>query len=218
MNIARSTVLAALLVATTLSTARAGEWSTWGGDTLPATDTAVRAAVGWPDIHAAYHFPFSDDLEIAGKLGVVYGWPVFGVGGTLTGIGNVVGAELRWEFFEQDGFHLALRPEVSLLVLYNFLPDVTAGMRLGIGVAANYEINDKLDIITGLDIPFELYFEDPFVGLIPILFNMGIEYFVSDPLSFFAVFRLGPTIVAAGGSSDAGFGFEGRMGISYRFF
>ncbi|NUN12954.1 MAG: hypothetical protein HUU55_04895 [Myxococcales bacterium] len=199
--------------------ANAADWSLFGGNTLPDTDTALRVGVGWPDISAAYHYPISDIFEIAPKFSIFYGIPVFGLGADLCcGIGNTFGAELRVELFESGGFHLAFRADPALLLNYTILSNgVEAGIQLGLGIAVDYSVSDSVNVVSGFEVPLQLYFTDPVAGLAPLLVDLGVEFMPSDELSLFVMMRLGPSVFFAGDASDVGFGYEGRIGVAFRF-
>lgn len=218
-TLALAITIATVSITTPPGSANAADWSLFGGNTLPDTDTALRVGVGWPDISAAYHYPLSDIFEIAPKFTIFYGVPVFGLSADVCcGIGNSFGAEFRVELFESGGFHLAFRADPALLLNYTILSDsVEAGIQLGLGIAVDYSVSDTVNVVSGFEIPMQFYFTDPVIGLVPLLVDMGVEFMPTDELSLFVLMRLGPSVLFAGDYSDVGFGYEGRIGVAFRF-
>lgn len=214
--VARAIALVVSLVAVS-GTAQAAGWSILGGRTLDPRNSAIRVSAGWPDVHVAYHLPITADLELAPKFGLLYGFPAFGVAGSPTFIGNSIGGELRWRLLSRGDFHLAAKAELGLNLYYSLYDEFYAGMRLSPGVVADYEVSSAVNLTTGFEIPFEFIFTDPFSALIPILFAVGLEFEAKENLLFFVNMKLGPAVVTVDGESDTGFGFDGRLGLAYRF-
>jgi hypothetical protein len=211
-------VAAAILgAAAASSSASAADWSILGGRTLDPSRTALRIAAGWPDVHAAYHMPLSRDIEIAPKVGLLYGYPSFGQGSDSTFVGNSFGAELRWNVFSSGGFHLAAKGELGFQLYYNIADEFDAGLRVSPGVVADYEVTNKVNLTTGLEIPIDFILSDPVFALIPILFNIGVEFQAKDDLILFFAFKMGPALGVVESESDAGFGFDGKLGLAFLF-
>jgi hypothetical protein len=211
----RKLQLLALLVTLSLFTparAQAAEWSMLGGRTLDVFDTGIRAGVGWPDFHAAYHLPITKSFELAPKLAFFYGSPL--VKGCCT-FGNTIGTELRTVIYSQGDLHLALWNELSLIL--DYIGQFDVGLVLGAGVRGDYAVSSKVNALFSFDVPVDLLFTNGTYAVIPILFGGGVEYVPEGPFMLWATLKMGPGIIAVSGGSTVDFALIGQAGVGFKF-
>lgn len=206
----------------TSSTAMGADWTLWGGRTLESPDEALRVNLGWPSIDIAYHFPFDVDLELAPKVSFSYGRPaVFGSQASCCGFGLVAGSEARWAFFSRKGFSAAVKGEAGLILdLYPVGTEqngVGTGLRIGPGLAVDYAASSDVNVVGGIDIPVDIYFQTPTLALIPFLLRTGLEFHPTEDVLVFTILGMGPGVLAGGAAGGVGFGLDARIGMAYKF-
>ena len=169
-----------------------GPFTVLGASALDREDTALRIAVGYPEVHAVYHMPWDTDIEFGIGGGFFYSFNANSTGEVYGG--KFIG-EGRWRFFK-DGQHsiaLVANPSLELGSGYS---DFVAGLTIGFpGVVYDYAIKNENHAILGFSVPFGFYGSDAGVATrIPLVLKAGMEFELTDLVHLFITFEMGADI------------------------
>ena len=213
----KSVSIAFALVALSASTAFAGPPSIEGAKPMGSA-TAHHVAVGWPSLKYEW-WNQGKGLDWALGAELVYGdW----VGEySDINIGAAFNVPLRWHLKHRNKVDIGLRFTPGLLIgeyeRGRFRDDLfVIGIRAQLGVPVSVDVHEKVNIITGVSIPFSLFvvedFQDYFV--LPILGRIGVEVKANEKLFPFFLLELGPAIAFFDGNSDANLAFRAWAGLT----
>ena len=169
-----------------------GPFTVLGAAALDREDTALRIAVGYPEVHAVYHMPWDTDIEFGMGGGFFYGFNANTTGEVYGG--KFIG-EGRWRFFK-DGQHSVALVANPALELGSGHSDFVAGLTVGFpGVVYDYAIKNENHAILGFSVPFGFYGSDEgFAARIPLVLKAGMEFELTDLVHLFITFEMGADI------------------------
>jgi hypothetical protein len=184
--------------------ARRSPFTVLGAAPMDREDTAVRVAVGFPEVQALYHMPWDTDLEFGIGCGFFYGFNAMTAGDVA---GGMVLGEGRWRFFKEDEHSLALVANPGLMMGAGDASAFLTGLVIGFpGIVYDYAIQGDNHAILGFNIPWGLFVGDVtktdkttgkkssdtgFSARIPFVLKMGMEFAVSPEIHIFATAEMG---------------------------
>ena len=173
-----------------------GPFTVLGAAALDREDTALRIAVGYPEVHAVYHMPWDTDIEFGVGGGFFYGFNANSTGDVYGG--KFIG-EGRWRFFK-DGQHSLALVANPALELGSGYSDFVGGLTIGFpGIVYDYAIKNENHAILGFSMPFGFYAskvdgEAGFATRIPLVLKAGMEFELTDLVHLFISFEMGADI------------------------
>ena len=175
-----------------VSVAYAGPPSIMGAKPM-GSNTAHHMGLGWPSVFYEYWRAGNPDWGIGGEL--VYGdWS-----GDFSDveIGGALNVPLRWRLSDQGRTAIAFRLAPGALIASvdggPFNDRFAAGIRCEMGIPVSVDLHEKVNLITGGNIPASVYFienSDPFV-VIPILGRIGAEVEAKSTITPYVLVELG---------------------------
>jgi len=157
-------------------------------------DTAVRMALGYPEVQVVYHMPWDTDLEFGLGAGFFYGLNAQTPMGMT---GGMALAEGRWRFFKENEHSLSLVAMPTLMMGSGRDSDFAVGLTIDFpGIVYDYEIKGDNHAILGIHIPWGLFVGEvndnaEFSARIPFVFKMGMEFALNPQLHIFVTSELG---------------------------
>ncbi len=184
-------------------------WSVVGGRTVGVGHGALEGTVGWPGISVAYLRGVVAPIDVGVRAGFIYGreglvsaaLPGFKVQGLLKVKVLGSGAVALALTFEPGPFFNSERGQT----VWGF--SLPIGARLGVAASS------ALTLGISFDIPFWVQFGAGGGMNVPFLPGVGVEYFASSNLLFFARARMGPTLRPA---RLAEFTLDASIGVGWR--
>ena len=173
-----------------------GPFTVLGAAALDREDTALRIAVGYPEVHAVYHMPWDTDIEFGVGGGFFYG---FNANSTGDVYGGKFLGEARWRFYK-DGQHSLALVANPALELGSGYSDFVGGLTIGFpGIVYDYAIKNENHAILGFSVPFGFYAskvkgEAGFATRIPLVLKAGMEFELTDLVHLFISFEMGADI------------------------
>jgi hypothetical protein len=173
----------------------------------PMTEsTAHHISVGWPGLSYEWWNSGSPDWGLG--LEFVYGdWS-----GEFSDVnyGLAFNIPMLWQFSQQGNLDIGFRlaPGVMYAATGGTINNIVTGLRGDIGLPATVTLNDKVNLLTGVTVPFSYLFvenTDNF-GIVPVLARFGVEVEAEDRLTPFILVEAGPTfgINSAGTDTELG--------------
>ncbi len=216
-RIFKTLLLALFFVSVGATTSKAGPFSIQGGKPLPA-GTYHLVGVGWPSLtYEWWHGGGSFDWAIGGEL--VYGdW----VGEhSEVDIGGAFNVPMKFRLGKSGITDVAFRLDPGVLIAaVDGGPggnEFAAGLRAEMGVPVTIDIDPKVNIITGGNLPVAVFFvhDGDTAFVIPIYARIGVEVKVKESIVPWFLFELGPNIAVTSGHSDTEFGFRVWFGCNF---
>ena len=173
-----------------------GPFTVLGAAALDREDTALRIAVGYPEVHAVYHMPWDTDIEFGLGGGFFYAFNANSTGDIYGG--KFIG-EGRWRFFK-DGQHSLALVATPSLEMGSGHSDFVTGLTVGFpGIVYDYAIKNENHAILGFSIPFGFYAsevegEAGFATRIPLVLKAGMEFELTDLVHLFVSLEMGADI------------------------
>lgn len=178
-----------------------------GGETVRVNDSAVSVQLGYPELRVGYHIPIVDGLEIAPRFTFFYAGGGNRLAATLNPpqVGLAFAADIKWNFYSSSRFHIAAVWRIGFNM--EFLDGFDAALQIGIpgGIAMNYEVNDKIDLLFGVDMNSGVVMTtDPAVFNIPFVFHIGTAIDIRRNMDLTLTFEGGPTVAAINVAGKSG--------------
>ena len=208
--------LAVMLLTLCAGTAFAGPPSLLGGKPMSG-GTAHNVGAGWPSLFYEWWHSGNPDWAIGGEL--VYGdWS-----GEFSDveIGGAFNVPLRWHLAKSGPTDVAFRLTPGVLIgnmEHGPDDDFVFGLRGEFAVPITIDLHPKVNLITGVTVPFSVFFvedSDDYV-VIPILARIGAEVKATNTVTPWLLFELGPGIAAGDFGSEVEFAFRIWVGSAFR--
>ena len=187
-----------------------GSGSLLAGRTVGAGADVIHAQFGWPGVFIGYLHGQSQNLDVGGTFGFVYGaeWT------THVNPGLKLAGAFRLSFVDNGKINVGIRfdPGLNMYFRDQFMFGIAMPIALAIGVSAG----DAIMINFGLRMPMGIFFVPDFLFTLPILTGVGVEYHVDSHISVTLNTGFGPEIEAVSRGSTTEFAFETLAGIGYR--
>ncbi|MEZ4845953.1 MAG: hypothetical protein R2877_03005 [Bdellovibrionota bacterium] len=185
----------------------------FGGKRL-AVDDAHYAAVGWPSL--AYEWwQQGGNMDWAIGAELVYGdWS-----GEFSNVdvGFALNVPMKWQLSQSGRANIAFKLAPGGMIGGISAPgsDVfVAGFRAEMAVPISIDMNERINLLTGVSSPFTLMFvegADPFV-IIPIMPRLGVEFAAADWITPFMLLEIGPVIAVGDFGSEIELGLRASIG------
>ena len=185
-------------------------WSSISGRTVGNNNSVVQAEAGWPGIGLTYLKGYNDLTDIGFHVGLNYGFE--GTTNTATGLNLAV--PIRRTISQGDKVNVAVHVDPGLTIYSNY-GSALVGVGGPIGVVAGYNVDPRLTVNAGADVPILLSFANPTGLLFGPLFGGGAEYLIDKDLSVSAKLRVGPEFALASGGSGSQMAFQSLVGVAY---
>ena len=179
--------------------ASASAQSLLGGESVKVNDSALNVQLGYPELRVGYHIPVVDGFEIIPRFTFFYAGGGNRLLDTLNPpqVGLALAADFKWNFYSNGRFHIAAVWRVGINL--EFLNGVDAALQIGFpgGLAMNYEVNDKVDLLFGLDTSSAVGLTTALAAYnIPFVFHIGTAIDIRRNMALTLTFEGGPTILA----------------------
>lgn len=193
----------------------AGPETIIGGKPL-SVDSGHSIAIGWPSMSYEWWNAGKPDWAIGGEL--VYGdWS-----GNFSNvsIGVAVNVPFRWNLKHSGKVDVGLKMVPGGMVGSKDSPGnnlFVSAIRGEMGVPITVDLNDRINLITGVAVPFTVMFvehSDAFV-IIPLLPRIGVEFEADHAITSFIMMELGPTIAIGNGNTDVELGVRSWIGCTF---
>lgn len=197
--------------------AYAGPSTMLGGKRLDESN-AHYVALGWPSMAYEWWTQGGNmDWGVGGEL--VYGdWS-----GEFSDvdIGFALNIPMKWHLSTRGRADFALKFAPGAMIGTIDTPGdniFLAAVRGEFGVPISISVNEQVNVLTGVSVPFTIMFVEggnDYV-IIPILPRIGIEFIAADWVTPFFLAEVGPTFAAGnGGASDVEFGLRASIGAAF---
>jgi len=185
-------------------------WSATQGRTVGAERNVVTGDVGWPGLAVQWLHGLDGVTDIGLRFGFNYGFE-----NTTNGL---VGAELQApvrRYLMKSGQFDIEAHALPGITFYGNHGDTLFGIEAPVGVVAAYEVDPKLTVSIGGDVPLLLSLTNPTGFLFGPLIGAGAEYRIEKDLAVTGKLRFGPEFAfdSSGGSSQ--FAFQTLVGVAY---
>ena len=186
-----------------------------GGETVKRGEHAVSVQLGYPELRAGYHIPVIDQFEIAPRFTYFYAGLGNRISDTLNPpqVGLAFAADFKWNFYSSARFHVAAIWRVG--VNLEFIDGVDAAIQIGLpgGIAMNYEMLEKVDLLFGFDSSSAVVVTgEPAIYAIPFVFHLGAAIDLSRHMALTLVFEGGPSIAPDRADGQSGSTVGGWVG------
>ncbi len=174
----------------------------------------VQGELGFTGIpRAAYHMALSPQLSVGGMVSLDYGY--YQTRGTNFGV--LFQAPIRFQLHQEGPFTVSVRGEPGFG--FQFRGSTRFLLILAGSIQGGYAINNQITVGGGMEVPLMINIGDgPNFVVFPLLFGPMAEYHLTPSLALTADLKLGPWVVAGGGSVNSStFGLKILMGAAYRF-
>lgn len=189
---------------------RGGSWSVLDGRTVGTGQDALHLEAGWPGLTVSYLHGMADRVDLGLRLSLNYGYEGYP---RLSGIpGLKLQGALKLGLFDSGKLGLALSFSPGLLY-YASRGSTTVGFTLPVALGLNVAVADALNVGAGLDVPLWITFGPFSTVTVPLLFGVGLEYFIDRNIGLTFRTRIGPAINS---STGAELTFISQVGISVR--
>jgi hypothetical protein len=188
----------------------ARNWSMLDGRTVGGGD-AFHLELGWPGLTVSYLHGMADRLDLGLRLSLNYGYEGYP---RLSGIPGVkLQGALRVGLFDAGKLGLALSFQPGILY-YSFRGGgSTVGFTLPVALGLNVALSDALNVGASLDVPLWITFGPFSTATVPVLFGVGLEYFLDRGLALTFRMKMGPAINSAAGAELM---FSSHIGIAVK--
>lgn len=203
----------------------AGDWGLHTGDTMRAGDLMAYGEFGWPDISLGMQYGLSPNVDIGGRLSLLYGLettlnPVIGMG---------LRVPIRISLTKRSKFSALLHVDPGFkfygngyngYVLGPASNRAVFGLQFPFGVEFGIHLTPDATVQLGADLPMTIFFASQAAFVVAPQVGFGFEYHIDDHLGLGINTRFGPVITAGdrfyffGRSVD--FGLVVQLGLMYR--
>lgn len=184
-------------------------WSATAGKTVGMNNAVIQAEAGWPGIGLTYMKGYNDLTDYGFHVGLNYGFE----GTTTSATGLNLAVPLRRNIMPGDRLNVAVHVDPGVTI-YSNNGSALVGVGGPIGVVAGYNLDPRLTVDAGVDMPILLSFANPTGLLFGPLFGGGAEYLVDKNLSVSAKVRVGPEFALAT-TSGSQVAFQTLVGVAY---
>jgi hypothetical protein len=189
-------------------------WSLLGGQTVGGGANVLLAQLGYPGISVGYVHGVTPSVDLGFRAGFNYGYEGF-VTVLVPGVRGEFGA--KFQLVDTGRFSLGASAGVGVFSYFGQFSSVT-GVTLPVGIAFGIPIASALQLSLNLDAPLFVTF-GPSGGLtFPLLFGVGLEYFIDRNFAATFATRMGPAINPTGYryGSRSEFDFHAHLGVAYK--
>ncbi len=184
-------------------------WSATAGRTVGTNNSIVQAEAGWPGIGLTYLKGYDDKTDYGFHVGLNYGFE----GTTNSATGLILAVPLRRNLMPGERLNVAVHVDPGVSI-YSNNGAALVGVGGPIGVVAGYNIDPRLTVDAGVDLPILVSFANPTGLLFGPLFGGGAEYLIDKNLSVSAKVRVGPEFALAT-TSGSQVAFQTLVGVAY---
>ena len=184
-------------------------WSATSGRTVGMNNAVLQAEAGWPGIGLTYLKGYNDLTDYGFRVGLNYGFE--GTTNTATGLNLAV--PIRRNIVPGDRLNVAVHVDPGV-VIYSNSGSALVGVGGPIGVVAGYNLDPRLSVNAGVDVPILVSFANPTALLFGPQFGGGAEYLLDKDLSVSAKVRVGPQFALAT-TSTTQVAFQTLLGVAY---
>jgi len=197
-------------------TGRSGQgWSTLSGQTVGNNLTALTAQVGFPGLTVAFLRGLGPNVDFGGRFSFNYGYE-----NLVTSIHPGVKGELiaRIGLLDTGKVNLGVRLGAGAMGYFGTGNEAYAGISLPVALQLGIPIGSALMVSAGMDAPMYVIFGTAGGLTFPLLFGVGIEYFIDKRFAATFNTRMGPSINNTGFRyrTNAELAFEAQIGIEYQ--
>ena len=195
----------------TLALAEGQSWSTVGGRTLPPGANAFALEVGWPGLDVSWRHGAVPGLDVGLRAGFIYG-----VQGLLSSVvpGLEVRGLLKARLLDSDVVSLAFTFEPGAFFAGPVGGPTRAGVVLPVGLRLGVAASSAFSVGVLVEVPVWAELGPGGGWNIPLLSGVGLEYFFTSQVAFFAQVKLGPSLRPTGA---AALSLDARAGVSLEF-
>lgn len=190
-------------------------WTLLGAQTVGDGANVLAASAGFPGLSATFLHGVTSIEDVGFRLAFNYGYEGL-VTAIFPGLRGEAVARLR--LLDTGRVSLGVRGGVGVFAYFTSsytLPGIT----LPLGLAVGIPVGSAFSIAAGVDVPLFVTF-GPTGGLsAPILFDAGLEYFLSKTWEANAQVRVGPTLHVTGPFVPVGspqVAFELTVGTAFK--
>jgi hypothetical protein len=186
------------------------DWSATQGRTVGAGRNVVTGEAGWPGLAVQYLHGIDPRTDVGLRVGFNYGFE----NTTSSLVGLDVQVPVRRYLMKSGQFDIEAHVAPGLS-FYGNHGEMLFGVGGPVGLVAAYQMDSKLTLSAGGDVPLLLSITHPFGFLFGPLVGVGAEYKIDKDLAVTGKVRVGPEFAfdSSGGSSD--FAFQTLIGVAY---
>jgi hypothetical protein len=186
------------------------DWSATQGRTVGAGRNVVSGEAGWPGLAVQYLHGIDPRTDVGLRLGFNYGFE----NTTASLVGLDLQVPVRRYLMRSGQFDIEAHVAPGF-TFYGNHGEMLFGVGGPVGLVAAYQMDSKLTLSVGGDVPLLLSLTHPFGFLFGPLVGGGAEYKIDKDLAVTAKLRVGPEFAfdSSGGSSDLA--FQTLVGVAY---
>jgi len=185
-------------------------WSATQGRTVGADRNVVTGEAGWPGLAVQWLHGLDPVTDVGLRFGFNYGF----VNTTNSLVGVDIQAPVRRYLMRSGQFDIEghILPGVTF---YGNHGDMLFGVEAPVGLVAAYQVDQRLTVSAGGDVPLLLSITNPFGFLFGPLVGAGAEYRIDKDLAVTGKLRFGPEFAIESGGGSSQFAFQTLLGVAY---
>jgi hypothetical protein len=187
------------------------DWSATQGHTVGAGRNVVSGEAGWPGLAVQYLHGLDPRTDVGLRIGFNYGFE-----NTTAGLVGVdVQVPVRRYLMRSGQFDIEAHVAPGF-TFYGNNGQMLFGVGGPVGIVAAYQMDPKLTLSVGGDVPLLLSLTHPFGFLFGPLVGGGAEYKIDKDLAVTGKVRVGPEFAFDSRNGATGdFAFQTLVGVAY---
>ena len=185
-------------------------WSATQGRTVGTGRNVVTGEAGWPGLAVQWLHGLDPRTDVGLRFGFNYGFE----NTTASLVGVDLQVPVRRYLMRSGKFDIEAHAAPGF-TFYGNHGEMLFGVGGPVGLVAAYQMDSRLTVSAGGDVPLLLSITHPFGFLFGPLVGAGAEYRIDKDLAVTGKVRIGPEFAfdSSGGSSD--FAFQTLVGVAY---
>jgi len=185
-------------------------WSATQGRTVGADRNVVTGEAGWPGLAVQWLHGLDPVTDVGLRFGFNYGFE----NTTSSLVGVDLQAPVRRYLMRSGQFDIEghVLPGITF---YGNHGDMLFGITAPVGLVAAYQVDSRLTVSAGGDVPLLLSVTNPFGFLFGPLVGAGAEYRIDKDVAVTGKVRFGPEFAFDHNGGTSQFAFQTLVGVAY---
>lgn len=200
----------AQIIETSIDPSGGNNWTATAGRTVGNNNSVLQAEVGWPGIGFTYLHGANENTDIGFHVGFNYGFE--GTTNSVAGLNLAV--PYRHVLGQIGDTTISFRTDPGLTIYGNH-GSALVGVGGPIGVVAGFQVDPRLTLSVGADVPVLVSFANPAGFLFGPQLGGGAEYLIENNLAVTARVRAGPQFALDSAGTGNQTAFSTLIGLAY---
>ena len=185
-------------------------WSATQGRTVGTDHNVVTGEVGWPGLAVQWLHGLDPRTDVGLRFGFNYGFE----NTTTSLVGVDLQVPVRRYLMRSGRFDIEAHVAPGF-TFYGNHGDMLFGVGAPVGLVAAYQMDPKLTVSVGGDVPILLSITNPFGFLFGPLVGGGAEYKIDKDLAVTGKVRIGPEFAFDHNGGSGELAFQTLVGVAY---